>query len=426
MTTTTNIIISFIILLILIIYNIYISKKHNQSLKLELYKKIKKIKIILYLVSIIIFILFLITNLLPLGTSPTNKEIITCIINALSVSLLALPLSLETLYITTFTNEEKYTYIKTIITTIYNKEYITKLNKAGINVILLSNKKTDLKEIKLEKITSNNLEETIQIKTDDLKILDKKINKIITTKETKSLENIYNKISNARYINDNYIKTFKYLLVTYTPLVLSYFFLDIMSFPVTYNILLTMILKLYTTLISRILYKHLPYDKELMNRTVKPNNIIMGTQEVLLTIIECFISFFFISLPYMYVLAKGTGILFGNTIYFVTFILTNIFLSYYYLNDSSFIFNIIRNIKNIRFHIFTIISIIFIIFINNNNYFLTRNITLYNNIGCLIISVVCVLSLEIIKLTRFISSKGKNKNANKNNKKSRRSKSNNS
>ena len=145
MTTTTNIIISFIILLILIIYNIYISKKHNQSLKLELYKKIKKIKIILYLVSIIIFILFLITNLLPLGTSPTNKEIITCIINALSVSLLALPLSLETLYITTFTNEEKYTYIKTIITTIYNKEYITKLNKAGINVILLSNKNRWLK-----------------------------------------------------------------------------------------------------------------------------------------------------------------------------------------------------------------------------------------------------------------------------------------
>lgn len=426
MTTNINLLISLIILIILIVYNIYISKKYNKVIKLELYKKIKKLKIVFYLVSIIIFILFLITNLIPLGTSPTNKEIITGIINSLSVSILALPLSLETLYLKTFTDEEKYTYIKTIITNIYDKEYIEKLNKAGINIILLSDEKTNLKVIKLNKVTTKLLEENIQIKDCDLKSLDKKINKAITIKETKSLEAIYNKISNARHINDNYIKSIKYLLTTYVPIILSYFFLDFMKFPVTYNILLVMLLKAYTTLITRILYKNLPYDKDLMNRTVKPNNIIMGTQEVFLTIIECFVIFFFISLPYMYVLAKGVGILFGNTIYFVTFIITNIFLSYYYLNDSPYILNILKTIKNIRFHIFTIISILFIIFINNNNYFMTRNITLFNNMGCLIISIVCILSLETIKLTRFISMKGIKKHENKNNKKSRRSESNNS
>lgn len=425
MTTNINLLISLIILITLIIYNIYISKKYNKVIKSELYKKIKKLKIVFYLVSIIIFILFFITNLIPLGTSPTNKEIITCIINSLSVSILALPLSLETLYLKTFTDEE-YTYIKTIVTNIYDKEYIAKLNQAGINIILLSEEKTNLKVIKLEKITAKLLEENIQIKTNDLKSLDKKINKTITLKETKSLESIYNQISKSRHINDNYVKSIKYLLATYVPIILSYFFLDFMKFPVTYNILLVMILKVYTTLITRLLYKNLPYDKDLMNRTVKPNNIIMGTQEVFLTIIECFVIFFFISLPYMYVLAKGVGILFGNTIYFVTFILTNIFLSYYYLNDSPYILNILKNIKNIRFHIFTFISILFIIFINNNNYFMTRNITLFNNMGCLIISIVCILSLETIKLTRFISTKGIKKHENKNNKKSRRSKSNNS
>jgi hypothetical protein len=111
----------------------------------------------------------------------------------------------------------------------------------------------------------------------------------------------------------------------------------------------------------------------------------------------------------MYVLAKDAGILFANTIYFVIFAITNNLLTYYYLNDSSFILNIIKNITKIRIHIFTIISIIFIILINFNNYFLTRNIGIQNILGCLIISITGILILELTKLARFISTKGRKK-----------------
>lgn len=426
MTTNTNLFIAVILLILITIYNIYVSKKYKKVIKQQLYNRIKKLKTILYTISILTLFILLIVQLVPLGTNPTNKEVLKAIINSISIAILILPLSLETLYLTMFHDEEKYTHIKTIVTNINDKKIFQKFNDAKINIILLSEKKSSLKQICADEINTKTLNENIQIKTDNLKILDNKINKETTIKEFKSLEKIYDKIHDSRAVHDNYIKAIKYLITTYLSIVLSYFFLVILNFPITYNIELILLLKIYTTLVTRILYKSLPKEQDLMNRTVKPSNIIFGKQELFLTIIEAFIIFFCISSPYMYVLSKGVGTLFANTILYVTIIITNILLTYYYVSDSSFIVNIIKTIKNYKFHIFTLISILFIIFINNNNYFLTRNITLQNNIGCLIISIVCMLMLETIKLARFISMKGKTKNEFKNNKKSRRSKSNNS
>lgn len=413
--TKINIILSLIIIIILFIYSIYTSKKYKRIIQTELYKKINKIKKILYILSILLFIIFLIINLSILGTNPPEEETIKCFLKALSIAVIALPISLDTLYLVSFNDEENYSHIKTIITDIYDKELINKYNKANINVILLSDKKTDLKTISEKKFTKSDLKETIQIKTDNNKILDKQIDKYTTKKEFKSLDTLYNKIINSRGVHDNYLRTIKYLIATYLPIILSYLFLIFMQFPVTYNILLIALLKLYTTLISRIVYKHLPYDKDIPNRQVKPTNVLIPSQELFLLLIDCFIIFFTLTLPYMYVLAKDTGILFANTIYFVLFAITNTLLTYYYLNDSSFIFNIIKNITKVRIHIFTIISIIFIIFINFNNYFLTRNIGIKNILGCLIISVTGILILELTKLARFISTKGRKNNETKNN-----------
>ena len=44
----------------------------------------------------------------------------------------------------TFNDEENYSHIKTITTNIYDKDITDKLNKADINVILLSEEKTKL------------------------------------------------------------------------------------------------------------------------------------------------------------------------------------------------------------------------------------------------------------------------------------------
>ena len=412
-----NILISIIIIILLITYNIYTNKKNKHVYKKDLYNKVKKIKILCYLISIIIFILFFIINLIPIGNNPTTKEVFICIINSLSVALLSIPISLDSLYVRFFNNEEKYSHTKTVVTNIYNEDIINKLNTADINVILLSNTKTKLKTIKEDEITSKILNETIQIKTKDLKIIDKKLNKETTIKELNSLEDLYHKIEQSRGTNDNYVRTIKYLVSTYLSLILSYIFISIMSFPVYYNLLIVCILKLYTLIKTEYLYKSLPYDKDIMVRKVKPLDVIMGNQEILFLIMESFIISFAITIPYMYILASGASKEFATTMSIVITIIINTLISYYYLNDTSFIINIFKEIKNIRLHIFTLLSIILIIIVNFTTYFGTKNITLYNNFGGIAISSIFIVLLEIPKLARFISTKGNKKHANKNNKK---------
>lgn len=412
-----NILISIIIIILLITYNIYTNKKNKHVYKKDLYNKVKKIKILCYLISIIIFILFFIINLIPIGNNPTTKEVFICIINSLSVALLSIPISLDSLYVRFFNNEEKYSHTKTVVTNIYNEDIINKLNTADINVILLSNTKTKLKTIKEDEITSKILNETIQIKTNDLKIIDKKIKKETTIKELNSLEDLYHKIEQSRGTNDNYVRTIKYLVSTYLSLILSYIFISIMSFPVYYNLLIVCILKLYTLIKTEYLYKSLPYDKDIMERKVKPLDVIMGNQEILFLIMESFIISFAITIPYMYILASGASKEFATTMSIVITIIINTLISYYYLNDTSFIINIFKEIKNIRLHIFTLLSIILIIIVNFTTYFGTKNITLYNNFGGIAISSIFIVLLEIPKLARFISTKGNKKHANKNNKK---------
>lgn len=393
------------------------SKQKKEIFKSTLYKKISKLKIILYITSILIFILFLIINLSTLGTNPSNKEIITSIINALSIALLSLPISLSTLYNSFYQDEEKYAHIKTIITDKYDKEIIEKLNKADINVILLSESKTNFKIIKEEKITSKVLLENIQIKTDNIKLLDKKIDKTTTIKEFKNLSKLYNKIETSRGTHDNYIRTIKYLVTSNLSIIISYILLHILGFPVQYNILLVSILKLYTTIKSRYLYKTLPYDQDIMLRKVKPANIILGKQETMFLIMESFIIAFSMTIPYMYFLASGISIPTSFTLQIVIFIITNTLLPYYEINDSSYLKNIFKYIKHIKLHIFTLISIVMILILNYTKYFGTSNIRLQNNIGCLVISIFTILLLELPKLARYSTVKGRLKNESKNNKK---------
>jgi len=132
---------------------------------------------------------------------------------------------------------------------------------------------------------------------------------------------------------------------------------------------------------------------------------------------ESFIISFAITIPYMYILASGASKEFATTMSIVITIIINTLISYYYLNDTSFIINIFKEIKNIRLHIFTLLSIILIIIVNFTTYFGTKNITLYNNFGGIAISSIFIVLLEIPKLARFISTKGNKKHANKNNKK---------
>ena len=423
MTNYADLIISLCLFIFIIIINFIIIKKKSITYKSKLYQKTSNLVKFLYLITFLLFVISLIINLTINGNNPSTKATITYIVNSLSIAILCLPVSLQNLYRINFKDEEKFSHIKTIVTNIIDKKYLKKFTKAGINLIILSKENTDIKinTINEEEINKKALTKNILIKTDNPKIIEKYINKEDTLYEFNNLNIPYEKIKKARGVHDNYIRTIKYLMITYLPLILSYFCLSLLGFPTIYNLLLVILLKIFTMLTSNFLYRHLPYDKDIMERKVKDKNILFGKQELFLTIIISFFIFFAITLPYMSSLSQGGSIQLANTLFILVFIYSNLFLTFSTLSDSPLIINIIKSYKNIRLIIFLIICILLIVIFNFTTYFNTRNIYLHNNISCILFGLISIIIIEITKLARFTSLKGKKKNESKNNKKYKRS-----
>lgn len=423
MTNEINYILSTIILLTIIIINIYQRKKQKNIYKDTLYKKVNTFKKVLYLLSCLTFIIVLILNLMIYGNDPSLKTTITYLINSLTIATLVSPLTLSNLYITSFKDEEKYSHTKTIITNKIDKQLFKLYKKADINIILLSEKenKLNIPIIEENNIKKSLLSKNIQIKTKKLDILDKLINKDTTIKEFNNIQDIYTKIYESRGTHDNFIRNIKYIIHTYLSLILSYIFLSVMGFPPIYNLLLVLILKLSTIITSNIIYKKLPYDKDIMERKVKNKNIFMCKEEIFLTIIESFCISFAITIPYMFTLSQGGSQELANTLYYSVFVYIELLLVFTKLNDSFFIINIIKSLKNIRLILFTIFSIGIIVLFNFLPIFNTRNIYLQNNISCILFSLIPIVFIELTKLSRYFSTKGKKKHELKNHKKQRRS-----
>ncbi len=423
MTTNLNIIVSIIILIVIIIFKIYIKKKNKEVVKKDLYKKSVKLTKLLYLLSIILFITSLIINLIVFENDTSFSATMTYIINALSISLLAMPISLNTLYITSFKDEENISHIKTIVTNIYDNKIIKKFKNAGINMIIINSKVSNLKipminesEIALKKIKQN-----IIINSDNLKIVNKYLNKETTYYEFENLEFAYQKILNARGIHDNYIRTIKYLITTYLPLILSYLLLNIVGFPVEYNILLVILLKVFTIITCELVYKKMPYDIDIMERKTKPQNVFIGKQEIIFSIFESFLILFVLNIPYMLILSQGGTNEFGNTLYYIIFIFINLYMTFSYFSERNILKNIFISLKNIRMIIFILSCIVISLIFNFTTYFNTRNIYLHNFISCMLFSLIAVSLNELIKFARFTTTKGRKKYEHKNNKKYRRS-----
>lgn len=419
MTTNTNLIISLIILILIIIHNLYQKKKYNNSYKSNLYQKTKKLKIYLYILSALSFIICIIINLIINGNDPSIKTTITYLINSLSIAIIISPLTISNLYIYSFKDEEKYSHTKTLITNIFNKKLYRKIIKAGINIIYLSEKTPDykLKTINESEIKKSLLSKNIHIKTTNLRILDKIINKENTLKEFNNLESLYQRIEQSRGIHDNYIRSINYIIRTYLTLIITYISLLIAGFPIEYNILTVMILKALTIITTEHIYKNLPFDTDIMERKVKDKNIFIGTQEILFTIFESFCISFTCTIPYMYALSQGGSQVLGNTMYLIIFIYIQLFIVFSKISDSFILINIFKSYKNIRLIIYTIICILMIVALNLTPILNTRNIELQNNMACLLFSLIPIIFIELIKLARYSTKKGKKKNELKNNKK---------
>ncbi len=430
MTSSLNIVLAFLLISLIIIYKIYKykmyknykvnkvykvkskydydkvkkSKKVKNKIKSPFAKKRENINNIIYSVSLIMFIVTLLMNLI-------NKEKVgDSLINALTILIITWPVTINELFLDD--EMEQISKVKTIITNIIDQRFIKKFREAGINLIILSKKTKGLKYLTKEeqdvpRLTKMELKKTLIIKTDNIKILEK-VDILDAVYEFDNLEDTYMKIYEARGLIDNDFRTFKYLIVTYLPLVFSFIFLNIMGFPFFYNILLAVLLKILTFFVSKMVYSDLPFDVDIMKRQPRDNEFL-GKQESIFIFIQSVFNFCMMSLPYMLVLAEGGSQSFGNTLFFIMFIYINLFMTLSYYSEENIFKNIGRAFKNKRMILFIISCILITLFFNFNGYFNTRNIELLNYISCLFFSFVIVLFNEFIKWARVISNKQKRK-----------------
>ncbi len=420
----TDLLISLFIIAVIFTYNIYQKIKNKNIYKDDLYKQTKKINKILYLISLIIFLSIIVFQIVFTKETLASQIILEYILNAISIALIPFPLILSNLYISNFQEEEKFSHTKTIVTNIIDDKMIKKFQKADINVLLISKEKPNIKikSIKESEIKKSFLSKTIIIESDNINCLDKIVDSKTTIFEFKSLKKIYKKIKHSRGVHDNFIKEIKFIITTHLSLLISYLLFIIFGFPITYNLLFILLFKLYTLIITQLVYKKMPYEKDLMNRLVKPSNLLIEKQELIFNIIASFCISFAASVPYMGVLAQGATQELASTLFILIFLYANLFLTYSYLNEKFLLINLFQSYKNIRLLIFTIIHILITISFNFITYFGTMNVELRNNISSIIFGMLPVMFLELIKLARFTTLKGSNKNGIKNNKKYQRSK----
>ena len=386
---------------------------NKESLLLQHEKKLCKI---LTIISIILIPFLLITNHILNGYTLINN-----ILNTLSVIILLLPISIHNLYNTYIKNEEETLYTKTIITTKeISKKLLKQINKSHINVVFITTKETNLNLpiINKEDIKTKELRKNIIINSNSYKTIINKYNQKLNYIYTDNVEETYNTIIESRGVCDNYIRTIKYNIITNSSLLLSMFFINyIMGFPFPYTLSLTLLIKLSTLLISHHIYNKLPYDTDINTRTVRDKNIYLYKQEKFLMFFQISLIMIGMSLPYMYFIAYGTTLTYANTVLFLTFIFSNIFLTIVNLSEEITIKNIIKIFKSLPIIIYIISLIIITIILYYLNIFQTEQISLRNYLASAFVALISTIIYDITKFARYTTLKGSKTNEHKNNKK---------
>lgn len=390
---------------------------NKESLLLQHEKKLCKI---LTIISVILIPFLLITNHIL-----NEYTLINNILNTLSVIILLLPISIHNLYNTYIKNEEETLYTKTIITTKeISKKLLKQINKSHINVVFITTKETNLNLpiINKEDIKTKELRKNIIINSNSYKTIINKYNQKLNYIYTDNVEETYNTIIESRGVCDNYIRTIKYNIITNSSLLLSMFFINyIMGFPFPYTLSLTLLIKLSTLLISHHIYNKLPYDTDINTRTVRDKNIYLYKQEKFLMFFQISLIMIGMSLPYMYFIAYGTTLTYANTVLFLTFIFSNIFLTIVNLSEEITIKNIIKIFKSLPIIIYIISLIIITIILYYLNIFQTEQISLRNYLASAFVALISTIIYDITKFARYTTLKGSKKNEHKNNKKHKRS-----
>lgn len=409
-------IIAVILLILVIIYKFLVSKKYK-SKKTYVAKREKRINIFLTICSVLVLGIVILINIESNGEELNITNVVTYIFNALAIAILVMPINMINLYKTIFNDEEKYCNVKTVVTNEISSKTLDKFNKAHINVIVVNTKKNklDLKIIEEDEVNRSAISKNIIIRSDNLKIVDKYIDKEKVLYESKDIDKLYEKIINARGVYDNYIRIIKYLVITYLPLVLSYFLLTIEGFPFVYDALLVVLLKVVTMIVINGVYKKMPYDKDIEKRYSKDVKMFMGRQEFMFMIAQGLVNLFLATVPYMLVLSEGGDIKLAFSLYVLINIFANLFGTYSMINDSFIVKIIFKNIKNVRLAIYSVILIIVTILFNFIEIFNTINVGFKNYVACLGFGMATIALNEFVKLARYSGVKGRRKNEFENN-----------
>lgn len=416
-----NLIFSVILtLLIITLKTINIIKNKTINKDSVLYKNEKKLTIIFLIISIIIFVFSFLNNKFYY-----KQDLLNNFLNSLSIFVLTLPLSINNLYNTYIKNEEKLCYTKTIITNkLISKKTLKKINNSHINVVTITedNKKMNLPVYSKKELNIKLMRKNIVIKSKIYKDIISKYNYKQNFIYTTEPEKTYNNIINARGVFDNYLRSIKYILTTYIPIITSIIVINyIMQLPFTYSINLSLLTKLLTIIICHYLYKKLPFDTDIPRRKQRDKNIYLYKQEIILLIFQIFPIFVGISLPYTYFIAYGTSQTYANTTMFIIIIFINLFITFVNLSEDIMLKNFSQIIKNKFLVIYTILSISIIIFFNYIHIFYTEKLDIKNITGCIIVAFIFTVCYDIIKFARYTTTKGIKKYDSKNNKKYKRS-----
>ena len=419
MTNLISIILSLVILLVLIYIKDIQGRKHRTKEFGPLYFRLRKISRLLLIISILLFFLACFIDVKTNYYDRSWLSFITIVINALSVALITLPISISNLYSNSLKERERISYTKYVVTSIYDLKSIYKLNKAGINVIILTEDdiKSRIKTVEEKDFNRRLLNSNLIIKTSNKNFLKDLEN---AYHENRSLNKAYEKIRTSRGTIDNIVRTIKYNYLIYLPILLLYLDLILTGFPVLYNILVIMFIKLITTIASEYVYSKMPYDSDLMERRSFSINRYIGKQEILFIIFTSVCALFCFSLPYQHIIYEsGTNEL-ALTIFLSSLLFYNIFITYCLYSEHSLIKNFIHSIKNLRVLIFACCLFIITILINFIHILGTKNVGFQNYFITIIFGLIPVLIIEIVKFARFITVK-RVKNENKNYKKHQRS-----
>ena len=398
-----NLFFSILVVLVIITFKILNTKKNHNNYRGLFYRKSLVFNTFLYIIAIFLFAYLFIINL-------KDHNVIISILNALSIAILFIPSSINTLYKTSFKDEEEFSHLKYVITEDYDAKIVRKLNRAGISIIFLS--ETYDKAIPLDKLKDLDGNKNVTVNTKDYE----EVFRIVgNSAYFEYLSDAYETIRYSRGVHDNYIRTVKFNLAIYGGLFFSICAMLIQGFPLYYNLFNACVFKVLTYLSAEYLYKHLTFDTDIMDRKPKPTNIFLGFQEILISLIEAFCICFALTIPYMYILASGGTINLTYTILTVTLLYSCIWLTYSYLSERTFITNLIKSFKNKKLIIITICMIILTIlicFIPKDGFI---NIGLKNYMSALLISLISIIFIEITKLARYTTTKGIKRNGSKDN-----------